>query len=153
MKKEIQIQSTKSAVAKLQVILSDLSVLYTKVRNFHWNIEGANFKELHEYFEELYTALAEHIDEVAEAIRMRKDIPVASMAQFLEIAHLSEVVEKVSQKEMLLLLTSDYEHMLKELKGLKELAEKEEDLLIDDLAVSFSKEYEKVLWFLRAYQK
>lgn len=153
MVREIQVEATKSAIARLQVVLSDLSVLYTKVRNFHWNVEGANFKELHEYFEELYTSLAEHIDEVAETIRMRQDTPVASMAQFLELAHLTEVVEKVSQKEMLTTLISDYEHMLQELKNLQNLADKEDDILIDDLSVSLTKEYEKVLWFLRSYNK
>lgn len=45
-------------------------VLNLKIRNYHWNVEGPNFKELHELFGELYEKGAEYVDEIAERIRM-----------------------------------------------------------------------------------
>ncbi len=55
---------------KLQVLLADEQVLYTKTRNYHWNVVGDNFHEMHLFFEGQYGELAEIIDEVAERIRM-----------------------------------------------------------------------------------
>ena len=50
--------------------LADLHVLYTKTRNYHWNVVGEHFRDLHKLLEEQYEALAESIDEVAERTRM-----------------------------------------------------------------------------------
>ena len=42
-------------VVELNTLLADYHVYYQNLRNFHWNILGDNFFELHEKFEELYT--------------------------------------------------------------------------------------------------
>ena len=50
--------------------LSDQHVLYVKTRNFHWNVTGPHFAQLHKLYEEQYNQLAEAIDSTAERIRM-----------------------------------------------------------------------------------
>lgn len=49
----------------LSVLLADSYMLYLKTQNFHWNVKGPRFYELHKMFEEQYTALATAIDEIA----------------------------------------------------------------------------------------
>ena len=41
----------------LNKLLADENVLYTKVRNAHWNIEGSDFHAQHIFFEEIYGEL------------------------------------------------------------------------------------------------
>ena len=53
----------------LQPVLANLSVIYTKTRNFHWNMTGPRFHTMHLFFEEQYKELGEAADEVAERIR------------------------------------------------------------------------------------
>jgi len=53
----------------LSTFLADEYVLYTKTRNYHWNIVGPQFNDLHKFFEEQYERLNEIVDDVAERIR------------------------------------------------------------------------------------
>ena len=53
----------------LNTLLSDEYVLYTKTRNYHWNVTGPQFNDLHKFFEEQYTELNEIVDDVAERAR------------------------------------------------------------------------------------
>ena len=46
---------TREAVAnELSKIMADEFILYTKTRNAHWNIEGADFYDKHKYYYYLY---------------------------------------------------------------------------------------------------
>jgi DNA-binding ferritin-like protein len=48
--------------------------MYLQTHNFHWNVTGPRFPELHLMFEEHYTELATAVDEIAERIRTL-DVP------------------------------------------------------------------------------
>ena len=61
--------ANKPVIEGLKNVLADNYALYLKTQNYHWNVEGPNFKGLHSLFEEQYTDLAEAIDTVAELIR------------------------------------------------------------------------------------
>ena len=51
-------EEQRSAVVKiLNTLLSDEYALYTKTRNYHWNLLGPQFNDLHKFFEEQYTEL------------------------------------------------------------------------------------------------
>ena len=60
---------TLDIIDALNVLLADKHVLYIKTRNYHWNVTGNSFLELHEFFETLYQEGEEHIDLIAERIR------------------------------------------------------------------------------------
>ena len=53
---------------KMNVLLADLNVLYRKVQNYHWNVDGRNFFTIHAKLEEYYNEINEQIDEIAERI-------------------------------------------------------------------------------------
>ena len=53
----------------LKQLLADEHVLYVKLRNYHWNVTGMNFQQLHAFFSEQYTAVSTYIDDIAERIR------------------------------------------------------------------------------------
>ena len=53
----------------LNTLLSDEYVLYTKTRNYHWNVVGPRFNDLHKFFEAQYETLNEIVDAVAERTR------------------------------------------------------------------------------------
>jgi starvation-inducible DNA-binding protein len=50
----------------LNALLADEYVLYTNTRNYHWNVVGPQFHDLHKFFESQYEELNEMVDEVAE---------------------------------------------------------------------------------------
>ncbi|WP_428981185.1 Dps family protein [Marinomonas rhodophyticola] len=53
----------------LKRLLADTYTLYLQTHNFHWNITGPQFRELHLMFEEHYQELALAVDDIAERIR------------------------------------------------------------------------------------
>ncbi|MEX2334769.1 MAG: ferritin-like domain-containing protein, partial [Pseudohongiella sp.] len=68
-------QSDRAEVAEgLKRLLADSYTLYLQTHNFHWNVEGPRFRELHLMFEEHYTELAVAVDDIAERIRTL-DVP------------------------------------------------------------------------------
>ena len=66
----------------LTALLADEYVLYTKTRNYHWNVVGPQFNDLHKFFETQYEALDEVIDDVAERARALGGRAVATLAEF-----------------------------------------------------------------------
>jgi len=58
-----------SVAAGLKQLLADSYTLYLQTHNFHWNVTGPRFRELHLLFEEQYTELATAVDDIAERIR------------------------------------------------------------------------------------
>src|SRR3712207_5027025 len=86
----IESENRKEVVGILNTLLADEYVLYTKTRNYHWNVVGKDFKERHEFFQEQYEKLDEMIDEIAERTRQLGGLSVATLNEFLQIAHLKE---------------------------------------------------------------
>src|SRR5437762_14048114 len=79
-----------SVVDILNRLLSDEYVLLTKTRNYHWNVTGPQFNDLHKFFEGQYEALDDIVDEVAERVRALGGRSVATLAEFSRLAPLAE---------------------------------------------------------------
>src|SRR6266498_3825099 len=63
-------ETTRSAVVGyLNAIIADEFVLYTKTRNYHWNVVGANFYQLHQFFDAQSIELNKNVDQIAERVR------------------------------------------------------------------------------------
>ena len=87
---------TKADSAKVIEILSnylaDSYYLYIKTHNFHWNVTGMHFQNLHKLFDEQYSALFESIDNIAERIRSLGEFVPATFAQLKELTCLKEKI-------------------------------------------------------------
>ena len=49
--------------------MANTFVMYFKAQSYHWNVEGINFPQLHEFFGDLYEELQGAVDPFAEQIR------------------------------------------------------------------------------------
>ena len=74
----------------LNTLLSDEYLLYTKTRNYHWNVTGPQFNDLHKFFEEQYTQLSEIVDQVAERGRTLDGWAFGTRSEFSQHARLKE---------------------------------------------------------------
>ena len=84
----------RGVVEILSTLLADEYVLYTKTRNYHWNVVGMQFNDLHKFFEAQYEALDEVIDEVAERARSLGGRALGTLAEFTERTRLKEEPKK-----------------------------------------------------------
>src|SRR5436309_1898796 len=71
-----------SVVDILNRLLSDEYVLLTKTRNYHWNVTGPQFNDLHKFFEEQYTELNQIVDDVAERARSLAGWAFGTLTEF-----------------------------------------------------------------------
>ena len=140
------------AIGLLNPLLADEYVLYTKTRNFHWNVTGPHFHDLHKFFESQYEDLDEKIDEIAEWIRSLGDKSPGSLAQFLAATRLKEVgSEPAKAHEMVKDLLSDHETIIRQLRGdLAIAADQFHAADVADFLTGLVEDHEKMAWMLRS---
>jgi len=135
----------------LNDLLADAHVLYVKTRNYHWNVTGPHFHELHKVFEAQYEALEGEIDEIAERGRAVGVKAEATLADFLKRARIKEHPgASPDAKAMLTGLLSDHEAFARQLRKDVETAEKSEDPATADFLTGLLEAHEKTAWMLRA---
>lgn len=83
-------EQREGVVGILNTLLADEYVLYTKTRNYHWNVVGPQFNDLHKFFEAQYNALNEIVDDVAERSRALGGSALGTMTEFLKFTRLKE---------------------------------------------------------------
>jgi starvation-inducible DNA-binding protein len=140
-------------IALLQTLLADEQVLYAKTRNFHWNVTGPRFHDLHKFFESQYSELEETIDEVAERIRSLGGVPLGSLAEYLHAARLKEhTAHPLDADGMIAALLADHEAVIQSLRrDLVTANEKYGDAGTSDFLTGLMEEHEKAAWMLRAH--
>ncbi|KAA0873965.1 Dps family protein [Nitrincola tapanii] len=137
----------------LKHLLADTYTLYLQTHNFHWNVTGPQFRELHLMFEEHYNELALAVDDIAERIRT---LDVAAPGTYKEFARLSKIeeVEGVpSAKEMVDLLTHGHETVVKTCRDVMKIAQGADDESTTALVSDRMRVHEKTAWMLRVLNK
>jgi starvation-inducible DNA-binding protein len=153
---ELQIGLTKDqrqgVIALLKTLLADEYILYTKTRNYHWNVTGPLFHDLHKFFESQYEAIDESIDEIAERIRSLGGIAPGSLAEMLTLTTLKEAPGgPAKSQEMVGALLSDHEAVVVSLRaGLETAQNKFGDAGTADFFTGLMEEHEKMAWMLRS---
>lgn len=140
-------------VTELNVLLADYQVYYQKLRNFHWNVLGNNFFELHNQFEDMYNDTKIKIDEIAERIVTLKYHPISKLSDYVEASNLTESSPLLSDIEMVETLKEDQKIILNQLSKVIENANNAKDEGTIDLIGAYIRELEKSSWMLNAWSK
>ncbi len=145
--------SDRKAVAEiLNRTLSDEFVLYAKTRNYHWNVIGWPFNDLHKFLEAQYEELDEFMDEVAERARAIGARSFGTLAEFSKSTQLSEEPGKVpSAKDMVAKLLKDHETLIRSLRKDSDTVNKHGDSGTNDFLVGLMERHEKMAWMLRSF--
>ncbi|RFU60179.1 Dps family protein [Bacillus sp. V59.32b] len=142
---------SKELVKVINKEISNFSLLYTKLHNFHWFVNGPHFFELHAKLEELYNESATNIDELAERLLAMEEKPVATINEFMKLTTLEEATGKETTDDMIQSVINDFEKVSKEFDEAIELADKAEDVVTSDMLTGMKKSMDKHSWMLRAY--
>jgi starvation-inducible DNA-binding protein len=136
----------------LKIVLADETLLYQKLRNYHWNVIGPQFFALHIAFENQYNEIADVIDEVAERIRQFGVFAPGTMEELLQITRLSEQPGVVPDaRTMVANLVADHESMIRNLRGDIEMIDEQDDEVgAEDLLTGILQQHQKMAWMLRA---
>ena len=134
----------------LKKLLADTYTLYLKTHNFHWNVVGPQFRELHLMFEEQYTELATAVDDIAERIRALGSPAPGTYSELNQLTVIEETPGVPSSKSMIQTLTQDNEAVVrtarKALEKAQQMGDESSASLIGDRMVI----HEKTAWMLRS---
>ncbi|MBI4243899.1 MAG: DNA starvation/stationary phase protection protein [Planctomycetes bacterium] len=141
-------------IVVLNQLLANEYVLYTKTRNYHWNILGPQFNDLHKWFETQYTELNVIVDDVAERIRQLGGLTTASLTEFTKSSRVPDQhTTKLNAKSMIQNLHTDHETIIKSLRNdIRSLAtHSSQDEGTIDFLTGLMEQHEKTAWMLKAY--
>lgn len=147
----LEVKESAVLVEKLNSLLANYQIYYQNLRNFHWNVSGPNFFELHAKFEELYTAANLAVDETAERILTLGARPLSSYQEYIETASIKEAKEILEPTKMVEIVKSNMNTLLQLERETLEAAGASGDEGTASLMSDYITEKEKVVWMLSAY--
>ncbi|MDF1821960.1 MAG: DNA starvation/stationary phase protection protein [Alcanivoracaceae bacterium] len=137
----------------LKRLLADSYTLYLQTHNFHWNVTGPQFRELHLMFEEHYTELAEAVDDIAERIRTLGVVAPGTYKAFAALSEIQEVEGVPEADVMVDILTRSHEQVVKTARQVLQVAQKGADESTAALVSDRMRIHEKTAWMLRAIRQ
>lgn len=144
-------QKDREAVAEqLKKLLADSYTLYLQTHNFHWNVTGPQFRDLHLMFEEHYTELATAVDEIAERIRTLGVAAPGTYEAFAKLTSIKEVDGVPEASDMVSILTINHEAVVRTCREALKAAQAADDESSIALISDRMRLHEKTAWMLRA---
>ncbi len=144
-------ETDRQAIAEgLSALLAESYTLYLQTHNFHWNVTGPHFRDLHLMFQEQYTELSVAVDDIAERIRALGFPAPGTYSAFARLSQITPVEGVPSAQVMVQTLTQCHEHLVKTCRRVLKLAEAGDDESTSSLASDRMRVHEKTAWMLRA---
>lgn len=138
-------------VNELNNLLCSYHVYYQNLRNFHWNIQGENFFELHAQFELLYNDARLKIDEIAERILTLRQRPLSRISDYLELSEIEESHVLDNDRDMVKTVLQNHTKLINKLRKIIKVASECGDEGTVDMSAGFLKDFEKRSWMLDAW--
>jgi starvation-inducible DNA-binding protein len=140
-------------VDDLKTFLGSSYAYFTKAWGFHWNVEGSNFGELHDFFAGIYTDTQESIDKTAEFIRTTDEYAPGSLERFQELSQITGQIKVPRARLMLTELLADTQTMIDLSKTLFQSASQEGREDISNFAAERQEAHGKYAWQIKSYLK
>lgn len=137
----------------LKVLLASTNSLSIKAQNFHWNVEGDNFPQYHEFFGNFYEEVYGSVDRIAEYIRTLDSYAPGSLSRYAELTIIEDQTKIPRPNLMFAELLSDNGKMIDLLNGCFGSAEDENKQGIANFIAERLDAHEKHGWMLRSILK
>jgi len=124
-----------------------------KAQNFHWNVEGPLFVQLHELFGNIYEEVYGSIDTFAEELRALQLYTPASLQKFSMLSLVQDENDVQDFQSMLRELLTDSEKMAQLYKVVFDMAEANGDHGLADFFAGRQDAHKKHSWMLRSCLK
>ena len=141
-------------IQQLKVILGTNFALYLKSHNYHWNIEGSNFPQYHDFLNGFYTEVFAQTDLIAEHVRYLDSYVPGSMERFLELADIEEAVDNIpTAQSMMQNLKYDNDRFIIHLRAGIAAADQANEPAVGNFLQDLLGAHQKKAWMLRSIIK
>jgi len=139
---------------KLFKSLSDaqasLFYLFFKTWNYHWNVVGSDFQQLHTLFGEQYETMFEEIDTLTEHMRYLGMRPVSTLTRIIEVSQIAETSSNLNSEEMVSQLYQDNQKIIEIFSSISEKSEEQKQYATTNLVQTIMETHGKFVWKLRS---
>jgi len=140
-------------VENLKTLLASTETFSLKSRNFHWNIEGSNFPQYHEFYDTLYTDSYATVDIIAEYIRVLNSYAPASLTRYAELTVIQDQT-KIPRAELMFQESfEDCQKMIQLVVEIFDVATQERQQGIANYMAELQDFYGKKAWMVRSILK
>lgn len=140
-------------IDSIKMVLANNFALYLKAHYFHWNVEGPDFAQFHEFFGDLYTEIYSSIDHFAEEIRALDAYAPGSFERYIELSQIKGEERLLTSLEMLRQLQVDNQTMIASLQQAYKLAEASVELGLSNFIQDRIDQHKKHAWMIRSFLK
>ena len=137
----------------LKVLLASTQSFAIKTQNFHWNVEGSNFPQYHDFFNTLYEDVNATIDPIAEYIRILGSDTPGSLTRYAELSIIEDQIKIPRAQLMFAESLQDCEKMLELVTAMFDEAASENQHGIENYMAELQDLYGKKAWFIRSTLK
>lgn len=135
----------------LKQLQADSLVFFMKTHNYHWNVKGKDFPQVHSATEEIYKTFATIFDDIAERIIQLGDTPHVTLKDILSSSKIKEESKTdFKSKDVLENILEDYKYFLSKFQKLSKVATENNDTTTQSYADSQIAHLEKAIWMLKA---
>jgi starvation-inducible DNA-binding protein len=138
---------------QLKILLGSTFVLYTKTHGFHFNIEGPDFPQYHEFLNKMYAEVYETIDVIGEYIRTLDTYTPGNLARMIELSVVEEQYKIPRAELMLAELLEDTMKMSQLVVQIFDLATDHNAQGIANYMAELQDLYNKKAWMIRSTLK
>ena len=140
-------------IEQMKIILGTNFGLYFKAHTYHWNVEGPNFSQYHEFLGTFYDSVFDQTDPIAEHIRALGSYAPSSLSRMLELSKVSETVAIPSPLIMMSELVADNAAYITELRAGIALAEAADEPAVGNFLQDILDAHQKHGWMLRSFTR
>jgi starvation-inducible DNA-binding protein len=137
----------------LKTLLASTELFSLKSRNFHWNIEGSNFPQYHEFYDNLYNDSYATIDRIAEYIRVLDSYAPASLTRYAELSIIQDQTKIPRAELMFAESLVDCQKMIALVIEIFDVASAERQQGIANFMAELQDFYGKKSWMIRSILK
>jgi starvation-inducible DNA-binding protein len=134
----------------LSKLLADTYTLYLKTHNFHWNVTGPHFQQLHLMFMDQYTEMWNAVDVVAERIRALGEFAPGGYKAFAALSSIKEAEGNPEWHDMVKQLVEGHETVIRTLRETLPKVQEAKDESSSAMIGDRLRIHEKTAWMLRS---
>ena len=140
-------------IVAVKKVLADTFVMYYKTHSYHWNVEGSNFPQYHEFLQNIYEELFASVDTIAEHIRQIDGYAPTSLMELKSYSMISEDEDVVSAMSMIDRLIDANNLVLASLMMAYQTAEQATEIGLSNFLQDRVAAHQKHGWMLKSTTK
>ena len=137
-------------IQEMKVSLASTFAFYLKSHNFHWNVEGPNFPQYHDFLGNLWEETFGAVDGLAEQLRALSSYAPGSLSRYAELSIVKDEVNIPAALAMMTKLGADNAALIVQLTKTQQLAETNKKSGLANYLQDRIDAHEKHAWMLRS---